>query len=165
MRSLIIAVALAFLFVGAAISDDTQRVTYWISESAADTTGWTLQGHALDLPVYLGSRTEQSPGVLRVAVNAVILEADTLRRPLKREARYDFGFDYPDSTSAQSIGQPLPDLGTVSLQFLDSYLLANQIHLMRAQLGLADSLYLKRTVQDSGGVAGVTTTVASWPLP
>ena len=164
MRTRRLIAAAIIALASAAYADDLdQKVTYWLSESGSD--GWSIQNLGIDLPIWMGSERRQPPRITNIALNRIYLEDDVLRDPAPREDRYSLTFDYPDSVAAQSIGAALPALG--SLQKTIAYLVANQAYLMREELNIAsnDTLLLMRTVQDSGGVAGVTTTVASWPLP
>ena len=120
--------------------------TYWISED--QTTGWTIQGFSMDLPVEISGEGEQRAAISNIALNAAILDSGVLRRPTAREPSPSFSFAYPAEIAAQWADTQLPDLGSLSRAI--SYLVTNQLYVMRtdpllAHLALGGTLYLMST--------------------
>ena len=154
MRTL---VALFFLLIHTALahaSDSAHQVTYWIAET--DTSGWTIQNVNAALPVYLSTGPEQAAGIENIALNDVRLRAGRLVRPA--DPRRTRIINYDNSTAAASLLSTLPAYGTLyrTLALLVADYAAND-----STWGLADTVTVLRTVQDSAGV-NVTTAIAGF---
>lgn len=134
--------------------DSGQKVTYWFAET--DTTGWTWQNADIDNPIYIGTSPEQPSGVKNIALNDVVLRDGKLERPTDpRQTRI---IHYPQNVADQYLLSNLPSYGS-TIKTL-SILIADHV-VDRAEMGIADTITVKRTVVDSSGL-DVTTPIAGF---